>query len=167
MLPYLVSSVGFIIAFMLQYGVVSRSTMLSGAADLLLLFIAAWSLHEHNKRMWVLILIFAAFISFVSATPFFVSIFVYLGIFLLSKYLNTWVWQTPLLAMFLLTFVGTLFQHIVYLAVLWVNQTPFDWATAFSNVTLPTVLLNMLLAIPVHALVHEMARSVYPTGLEP
>ncbi|MGB4596055.1 MAG: hypothetical protein WBI14_09140 [Anaerolineaceae bacterium] len=166
MLPYLVSAIGFVVAFMLQYGVVSRTTMLSGAADLILLFVAAWSLHEHNKRMWILVLLFASFVGFVSATPFFVPILVYLGIFLLSKILNIWVWRTPLLAMFLLTFVGTLFQHVLYLIVLWVTETPFDWGQAFANVTLPSILLNMLLAIPVHALVQEMARSVYPAGLE-
>ena len=166
MLPYLVSSIGFAIALMLQYRVVSRTTMLSGSADLILLFIAAWSLHEHNKRMWVLVLLFAGFVGFMSATPFIVPIMVYLGIFLLSKIINIWVWQTPLLAMFLLTFVGTLFQHVLYLIVLWVTQTPFEWGQAFANVTLPSVLLNMLLAIPVHALVQEMARSVYPAGME-
>ena len=166
MLPYIVSTIGFSIALMLQYGIVSRTTMMSGAADLILLFVAAWSLHEHNKRMWILILIFAGFVGFASATPFFVPILVYLGIYLLSKLLNTWVWQTPLLAMFLLTFIGTLFQHVIYLMILWVTQTPFEWAQAFSVVTLPSVLLNMLLAIPVHALVQEMARSVYPKGMQ-
>jgi cell shape-determining protein MreD len=116
--------------------------------------------------MWILMLLFAGFVGFISATPFIVPILVYLGIFLLSKVLNIWVWQTPLLAMFLLTFVGTLLQHVIYLIVLWVTETPFDWTVAFANVTLPSVLLNMLLAIPVHALVQEMARSVYPIGLE-
>jgi hypothetical protein len=166
MIAYLVGSIGFVVALMLQVGVVSRTPMLSGAADLILLFVAAWSLHDHSRRMWILMLLFAGFVGFISATPFIVPILVYLGIFLLSKVLNIWVWQTPLLAMFLLTFVGTLLQHVIYLIVLWVTETPFDWTVAFANVTLPSVLLNMLLAIPVHALVQEMARSVYPIGLE-
>lgn len=166
MLPYLAGLMGFVVSLMLQLGIVSRTPMLSGTADLVLLFVAAWSLHEHSKRMWVLVLLFAAFVGFISATPFFVPVFIYLAIFLSSKFLNIWVWQTPLLAMFLLTFIGTLVQHVVYLVVFWVNQTPFNLGQAFTSVTLPSVLLNMLLAIPVHALVQELARTVYPIGSE-
>ncbi|MFZ3070057.1 MAG: hypothetical protein WA110_02915 [Anaerolineaceae bacterium] len=166
MLSYLVSSLGFIIAMILQYGIVSRIPLLSGTADVILLFVAAWSLHQNKRYSWMVVLLFALIISLISAMPLFLPLIVYMVIFLVASSLKMRVWQTPLLSMFVLTFFGTLFQHGLYLIGLFVQGVSFSWAEVFANIVLPSVLLNMLLAIPVHALVQEMTRNLYPVGLE-
>ena len=166
MWPVITGVFGFVIVIMLQFGIVSRTPMLSGTADLILLFVAAWSLHQHWKRFWIIALAFSGIVGFISATPFYIAVLVYMGVFLAADRLRLQVWQTPLLAMFLLTFAATLVQHALYLAVLLITGSDFSWALAFTQVTLPSLLLNMLLAIPMHALVMEVITTVNPRGVE-
>ena len=56
MIEYLISPVSFLIAIMLQYGIFSRWTLLSGCVDIVLLFIIAFCLHSNAKRLWLIIL---------------------------------------------------------------------------------------------------------------
>lgn len=166
MLSYLISCLGFIVSMILQYGIVSRTPLLAGTADLILLFVAAWSLHQNSRYFWVILALFGMIISVFSATPLFLPLITYMVIYLAANSLKVRIWQSPLLSMFLLTFAGTLFQHALYLVGLFSQGVSFSWTEAFSNITLPSVLLNMLLAIPVHALVQEVCRNLYPVGLE-
>ena len=39
---------------------------------------------------------------------------------------------------------------------------PLAFSEVFSQIVLPTVLLNLLLAIPVHALMRDLAERLYP-----
>ena len=41
-------------------------------------------------------------------------------------------------------------------------EVPLVFGEVFSQIVLPTVLLNLLLAIPVHALIHDLAGRLYP-----
>jgi hypothetical protein len=41
-------------------------------------------------------------------------------------------------------------------------DVPLIFSEVFSQIVLPTVLLNLLLAIPVHALVRDLAGRLYP-----
>lgn len=166
MLAYVIVSLGYLAVLMLQYGAVSRTPLLSGTADLVLLYIAAWSLHQQSKRFWILALIFAAIIGGISINPFFLPVVVYMAVYYAGSFIKGQVWQTPLLAMFLLTFTGTLLLHIGYLGVLFFEGQAFDWRVVLTQITLPSVLLNMLLAIPVHAIVTELVRIVYPRGID-
>jgi hypothetical protein len=49
------------------------------------------------------------------------------------------------------------------LVVLRFTGVPLSIADVFGLVTLPGILLNMLLAIPVFAVMRDLARWVYPT----
>jgi len=70
---YFSSSIGFIIAIMLQMGVFSRAVLFSGTADVVLLFLAAWSLHQRQKYSWILVVIFGLILSSISASPSFLA----------------------------------------------------------------------------------------------
>lgn len=166
MLAYLISTVGFVLALMLQYGIFSRWTLLAGSADVVLLFIIAWCLHERSRRGWILVLVFGVIVGFISAMPWFFPVGIYMAVYLAARYLRVWVWQTPLLGMFLLTFVATLLTQLATIAYMFVMRLPFSVTDALINVTLPSLLLNIFMSIPVHAIVIEMARSAYPKGLE-
>lgn len=166
MLPYLVSSVGFLLAIMLQYGVVGRAQLAAGFGDIVLLFVAAWSLHQHLRRFWVVIVLFGALVGFMSAVPTLAILAVYLAVYFAAASIRFHTWQSPLLAMFVLTFFGTLLEHTVFVAVQLLNGASVSIPDAVGEVLLPSVLINMLLAIPVHALIQEVTRSITPTGLE-
>ncbi len=166
MLIYAVYAMSFVLAMMLQYGVFSRWTILSGSPDLVLLLVIALCLHQKHKRFWILILIMGGVVGFVSALPYFVPMIVYMAVYLMSVSLKERVWQTPLLGMFLLTFGATILDHFLSIAILFLQRIPFVFSEALVNVVLPAVFLNMFLAIPVHAIVRELSLWLYPQGAQ-
>jgi hypothetical protein len=66
--------------------------------------------------------------------------------------------------MLLAVFFGTLIQHIIYFFALIISGTPISWIESINLVTLPSLLINMLLAIPMYAAVHEIAMIIKPVG---
>ncbi len=166
MLIYLVYAMSFVLAMMLQYSIFSHWMILSGSPDLVLLLIIALCLHQKQRGFWILILIMGGIVGFVSALPFFVPMIVYLTVYFMALLLKQRVWQTPLLAMFLLTFGATILENFLTIAVLFVQRIPFNFSEALVNVVLPAVFLNMFLAIPVHAIVRELGVWLYPQGAQ-
>jgi len=163
---YISSSIGFLIAIMLQMGVISRAALLSGTADVVLLFLAAWSLHQRQKYSWMLVVIFGLVLGAISASPTLLFLIVYLSIFLAATRLQMSFWHSPLLSMFLLVFFGTFLEHGVLILGLFVQGVSINLIEIFTQVLLPSVLLNMLLTIPIHALVQEAFRNAAPAGTE-
>lgn len=164
MINVIVSSLGFLIALMLQYGILSRWTLLSGSTDIVMLFIIALSLSSDSKRLWLQVLIFGAIVGAISALPFYVPIAFYFGIYLLAKQIRKRIMQSPLLSMYLLTFVGTLLWHGINIALLFIRRAPFDLSTALFDIMLPSMLLNILVSIVIHAIVQEGNRMLTPKG---
>ena len=71
--------------------------------------------------------------------------------------------QAPLLAMFSVTFLGSIISSLVTFAVLSLSGVLLPLSDVLGVLTLPGVLLNMLLAIPVYAVMRDLARWVYPS----
>ncbi len=142
--------------------IVSRVPLLSGTADLPLVILAAWALQDGVDTSWHWALGMALLVGFVSAIPFFVPIVGYLFVVLVARGLQMRVWQSPLLAMFLVCLIGTAFFHLISLGTLRLLGTPLPILDSLGFFTLPSILLNLLLAIPVLAMVRDLARWVYP-----
>lgn len=166
MISYLMGFTGYLAVLMLQLSVFSQWKILSGNADLLLLFVIAWCLHDRSKYLWLLVLIMAGITNFVSALPIYVNLLVYAGVFLASRQIRSRIWQSPLLGMLVLTFLATLAQTVLTLGAIFIQRVDINFGDALVNVALPSLLLNMLLAIPVHALVRELAYYAFPKGVE-
>ena len=165
-MSYFVSVLSFILALMLQYGLVSQTPLLGGLADLILLVTIAWGLHQRTRYFWVIILVMSAMVGAISAEPMLITIVAYMFVYLAAIWLREKILQSPLLAMFFLVFMGTLFQHILYMVSLFIARTAFNWREAIFNILLPSLILNMLLAIPVHALIQELARTTQPKATD-
>ncbi len=165
-MAYFVSALSFVLALMLQYGIVSQTPLLGGLADLILLVTAAWGLHQRTPYFWVIILVMSAMVGAISAEPMLLTIFAYMLVYIAANWLREKILQSPLLAMFFLVFMGTLFQHLVYMVSLFISRTAFNWREAVFNILLPSLILNMLLAIPVHALIQELARTAQPKATD-
>ncbi len=113
----------FTVLLMLQLAIVSRLPLLQGTADLLMLFVIGWALHERVKHAWQWSLIAGIVVSLVSATPFFAPLFAYLIVTGIGRLLQRQVWQTPILAMLLMTFIGTMIYHgITFVALFSMEQ---------------------------------------------
>jgi hypothetical protein len=64
--------------------------------------------------------------------------------------------------MFSVVFLGTLFFHLLSFIVLRFLGTPFAFGEVMGLITLPSLLLNMLLSIPIYAFMRDVSHWVYP-----
>ena len=147
---------------MLQISIVSRIMLLSGNVDLLLLVVAAWGLQERVKAAWIWGLLAGLLAGLVSGVPWYIYIIGYLSVVGLARLLVHRIWQAPLLAMFAVTFIGTLELLMLTFVQRTILEVPLSIGEVFSQIVLPTVLLNLLLAIPVHSLIRDLAERIYP-----
>ena len=67
------------------------------------------------------------------------------------------------LAMFSITFLGTIIVSLLSIVTLRFVGVPLLMSDVLGLLTLPSVLLNMLIAIPVYAVMRDLARWVYPS----
>lgn len=167
MIVQLVCLLLLIVLYMLQIGIFSQMPLISGTADLILIFFAAWTLQERIKHQWIWVVIGGGVISAISAMPFYAPLIGYLGVYGISKLIQRKVWQAPILAMFIVTLLGTLFQHAIYIIALKVNGAPIPWGESLDRVILPSVLLNLLFALPMYAIVNDVAGRLFPLEVEP
>jgi rod shape-determining protein MreD len=148
----------------LQSAVISRMTLLSGYADLMLIFLAAWALKADAPSAWLWAILGGAMVSFVSGMPWIVEMAGYMFVVLLAQILRQRVWQAPLLAMFSVIFLGTLSMDLLALLVLNLLGTPLPFGDSLGLIVLPSVLLNLLFSIPVYAVIRDLAQWVSPVA---
>lgn len=151
-----------LLAVILQSAMISRIYLLSGMADLPMVLLAAWALQDEVDSAWHWAIAMGVLVGFVSGIQWFVPVIGYIIVVGLAQVLQRRVWQAPLLAMFTITFLGTIVLSILSLAVLRFAGVPMAVGDVLGLLTLPGVLLNMLIAIPVYAVMRDLARWVYP-----
>ncbi len=150
------------LAVILQSSIVSQVQLVGGFADLPLVLIAAWALQERVDTHWHWGALVCLFTFPASNLPIPVVIFGYFGVIILGRILQRRIWQAPLLAMFSVVFIGTLFFHLLSFVVLRSLGTPLDIREVVGIITLPSLLLNMLLSIPMYAFMRDISYWVYP-----
>lgn len=150
------------LAVMIQTTLVSKITLLSGAADLVLMIIITWALQEQVKSSWHWAGLAVVMVVFVSALSPVVLVLSYLMAVGLSRYVLRLTWQTPILALLVVTFFSTLFLHISTFISLYLSGVNVSFGDVLALVTLPTIFLNFLIALPVHSLVRDLSLWVYP-----
>jgi hypothetical protein len=151
-----------ILAVMLQSTVIGSIKLLSGFADLPLVMLAAWALQEEVDTAWQWAIAAGALVGFVSGIHWLIPVLSYLIVVALAQMFQRRVWQAPLLAMLSVTFLGTIVLYTISLSVLRVLGVPLSFTEVLGRLALPGILLNLLLAIPVYAVMRDVARWVYP-----
>ena len=150
------------LAFILQMAVLSRMTLLSGAADLVLLILVSWSLQEQVESSWQWAALAGLMAGFSSGLPPFVPVISYLLAVALARFVLRQIWQTPILALFSVTFFATLIANLVTYLGLFMNGTLLPLDDSLALITLPSVFLNLLFTLPVHSMIRDLALWVYP-----
>ncbi len=151
-----------LLTVILQTAVISRVYLLSGIADLPMVMLAAWALQDGVDSAWHWTIATGLLIGFISGISWVVPIVGYMTVVLLAYLFQRRVWQAPLLAMFSITFIGTILVGLLSVGVLRFSEVDLPIGDVLGLVMLPSVLLNMLLAIPVYAVMRDLARWVYP-----
>src|SRR5215204_4333401 len=107
-----------ILTVILQSAMISRIYLLSGMADLPLVMLAAWALQDEVESAWHWGVAFGLMVGFVSGLPWYVPVIGYVIVVALAQVLQKRVWQAPLLAMFSVTFFGTIILNLLSFVVL-------------------------------------------------
>ena len=154
------------VALLFQSAVVSRINLLAGCADLVLLVVAAWCVQLNARHAWLWALAAGLLVGSMSQLPLLVPLAAYGLMAWLARLLTRRIWQAPLLGMFLVVFAGTLFLHSFTYITLWFQDTQLPLGESFLQIILPSTLLNLMLAAPVHALMRDLALWAHPLELE-
>ncbi|WP_139044420.1 hypothetical protein [Leptolinea tardivitalis] len=161
-MPVLIGIPVLLLSLVIQTTAFSRLPLLYGTADIVMLVILAWMLNERVKHGWEWVLMAGIMVSFVSALPFFTPLWGYLAAAGLSFWLKKRIWQSPVLAMLVSTFIGTMIMLLLSMVVLQINGSAISTKEAFNLVILPSLLWNLILSIPVYSIINELVDWVYP-----
>jgi cell shape-determining protein MreD len=151
-----------VLAIILQTSIASRIMLLSGNADMVLLVVAAWGLQERVQGAWIWGVAASLLVGMASGVPWYIYLIGYLSVVGFARLLVHRIWQAPLLAMFAVTLIGTMELLMLTFIQRTISDVPLALNDVISQILLPTILLNLLLAIPIHALIHDLARWLYP-----
>lgn len=140
--------------------------LLKGTADLILLFIVAWALQDRVDSAWQWCLIGGIFASLYSALPFGSFIIAYIICISIARLLKRRIWKAPFLAMLAAIFLCTIVVQLISLIARLIMGVSLPLVNFLNLILLPSLLLNLLLAIPVFSIVRDMASWLYPEELE-
>jgi rod shape-determining protein MreD len=162
----LIGLILFGILAIIQSTIVSTMPLLNGTADLILLFIIAWALQDRVAYAWQWCLIGGIFASLYSALPFGTFIVAYMICIGITRLLKHRIWKAPFLAMLAATFICTLVVQLISLVARIIMGVSFPLTSVLNLVLLPSLLLNLILAIPIFSIMHDVASWLYPEELE-
>jgi rod shape-determining protein MreD len=152
---------------LLQTAVLSRFPLLHGAADVVMLAVIAWALQKRVQTAWQWGIIGGLLVGIVSGLPFWATFTSFCLAVMVALALRRRVWQAPILAMFIAVFVVTVLEHLLAMIALRFSGTSVPPLQSLNIITLPSVILNLVLAIPTFYLLSDLAKWLYPEALEP
>jgi hypothetical protein len=152
-----------ILAFIFQTTIIARLTLLNGMADLMMLILIAWGLQEESKNAWMWAILGGLAIGFGSAAPWFIFPICYLILIAITTRFRSRIWQNPILAMMIITTIGTFMILGVEFTFLRLSGINLSFKESLTRTILPSMLLNLLLAFPVFWGMRETARLIYRT----
>ncbi len=150
-----------LLLLILQTTIASEITLIHGVADLMLVWLAAWGLISKDNSGYLLAFFAGGLVSYVSALPWYVFPLAYLSVIFLGRYVFKQLWQSPLLSMFAITLVASILLYVFTMVGLRINGTDYSWQVSLTNVIIPSVFLNLLLAIPMYAIVKDLGGWIF------
>jgi len=153
-------------AAIFESAILSRLALIHGIADLYMLLIVAWTIQPYVKRPWIWWGVASLFSILTSATPFGVLPLAYLVVFVFAFFLRQRFWRARFLTMLALSVIGTFIVHSFSVIILALQGTFFSISDVLNLVTLPSMLVNLILSIPIYALTREMVGWLYPEKIE-
>ena len=165
---------GYVLAFpilflcmMLQMVVVNKLPILYGYADIILLVIIVYAMHSGAKNAWFWAILAGLFYGYVSKIPLLIPVIVFSSIILASKYIKSRIWQMPILAYIFLVIMGTFLFQILSLIGLKFNGSAIPIMETINVIVIPSVLLNLIFAVPVYYIFNDFLDVVFLERSEP
>lgn len=151
---------------MLQTTIARQVSLLNGSADLLLIWVAAWALLSKDNSAWLWAIVAGLVFAFVSASPWYTSLTAYMAVVVMAKFIRGKLWQSPLLSMFVITMIGSIILYLLTFVGLTVQGGDYPWQDTLVRIIIPSIFINLFLAIPIHAIAKDTVRWVFRTEVE-
>jgi cell shape-determining protein MreD len=158
----LIAILSLIAAAILQTTIAVRVNILHGAADLVLITLLAWVIHDQTDSHWRWGILAGAIMGFATALPLWIVVIEYVLVVWMLGAIQKRVWQAPMLILFSSVFWGTFIINAMDFLYLWILGVSLDFDEVFNLVILPSLVLNLILALPIFAVMGELAKQVFP-----
>lgn len=140
----------FVVAAVLQSTLLPRLRVYGGQPDLVVLVVLGWAILDRKREGMVWAFVGGLFLDLLSGAPLGISSLVLAPIAYLVGLTEVQVYRTNVGLPLLLVAAGALGYHLLYLLALrLLAGYSVDWATGFWYVMVPSVLFDLILAIPV------------------
>lgn len=123
---------------------------LDGSVDLALVVVLAWNLvrREADAPLWAFFA--GVFADVLSGGAIGAATFAMTTMSLVISFTEGRFYQANLPVSLLVSLVGTIFYHLLYLLTLSIRGQPIQWADAITLGVLPSALLNLIVIVPVY-----------------
>ena len=160
MISVIVSLPIMLILSVIQSVVVSRVNIMNGSADIILLAIVSLGVTEENRNIFIWALVGGIFISFISAMPAAAVITAYLVVAGITWIVHKSIWQSPILAILLSSFIGTVAKFIIDIIALQFIGINIDFSATIKMTLAPNLILNLFILFPIYSLMNDLAKWV-------
>ena len=151
-----------LVASLLQVTLMMRINLLNGSVDLVLLVLITWMLQPGNRLSWIWGLPAGLMIGYASALPDYIPLIGYAAAAGICQLLQRRIWQVPMLTVVSATLLGIMAIHLTTMIFFWLSAQPIDLLEAFNLITIPSMLLNLILVLPINALMGEVDKVLNP-----
>ena len=155
-----------IFLLILQSSIFNRIPLLQGSPDLILLAVIAWASQKRVQTGWLWGIIGGGLVGFVSVISLPVYLLGYLAAVGFASALRKRMWNVPQLALLISVFGGTIIVNGLTWISLRFSENPISIGESLNLIILPSLLLNLVLAIPFSLVLGDLARLLYPQPLE-
>ncbi|MGB2962861.1 MAG: rod shape-determining protein MreD [Anaerolineales bacterium] len=145
-----------------QSAVVSRLPLNHGTADLMLVVLVAITLQKSVKSVWLWSIVGGLLTDFFSGLPFGLFTFCYLIATGMAFILRERIWRFSFLMQLLVVFTGTIISHGLAVLVLFLGGAILQLNTVLQGVTLPSIILNFMLSLPVFIITQDIIQQLTP-----
>ena len=165
-MPTLIAIPLLSLLLVIQSAVVNRIPLLLGVPDLILLVITAWALQERVRSAWQWAIIGGLLVGYMSFLPIAIPLGGYLFATALALAFRRRIWQIPILAMFAVIFVASTSTQLATALYLSISGALITWLDALNMIVLPSLILNLILVVPIYALIKDLAEWLHPEEIE-
>ncbi|MBN1286959.1 MAG: rod shape-determining protein MreD [Anaerolineae bacterium] len=120
-----------------------------GAPDLMLMIIISWALLAPYEEAFTWAFMGGIVQDLLSGVPLGASALGLLIVAFVANQLQTQLYRSNLLIVLSLTLAGSVVLHVVMMGVLAASGYAVNWTYNLAYVTLPTVILNLILVVPI------------------
>lgn len=165
-MAYLLGIPLLIVLAIFQSTVLGTFQFLEGRPDLILLAVIGWGLAGGSREALVWGLIGGIALDMLSGIPIGTTSITLILIAALVSVYEGRIWETNFLMPIGIVLLGSLLFHFMNLGVILLMGREIDWAYAVSRVILPSIFINLFLALPATQALRGIRNRFYPPEVE-